>query len=198
MEIYNIEGSEPLLGDWAIPVHFLPPVTFYVIQVGTKEVGVSIFKWGITDDWKERLKLHRTKYENVITRILISVGQTNARRIEDNVKAMLGRRRIILSIKSHPHGLESFKVNSNEGVAILHGIRLHVETRFHDICRYSWMDGKVHYDRDDLDSKKNKLLEVEQEKNRHAIAMEQEKTRNELAILRQARDNLLLQIEHNA
>lgn len=195
MEVYKIEPGEPLIGDWAIPSFVLAPVTFYVIQVGTRDRAITLFKWGICDEYRSRLGQHRLKYENVLTRILITVGQSSAKRLEDNVKAMMGRRRVILMMKRHPLGYESFKVASTEADNILREIRVHVESKFRDIVQHSWMDGTVHYDKAEVEARQNKRLEAEQEITRREIALEQEKTKRELAVLKATNDNLRLQLD---
>jgi hypothetical protein len=191
IEVYEIEEGEPLLGGWPLPEHFCPPVTFYIIQVGTKDKEISLFKWGISDDPRQRLGTHFNKYGNIVTRVLISVGMSSAKRVEDNVKVMMSRRRVILSMKRHPLGYESFKVSNIEADRVLHAIRLHVETKFQTIVRYSWMDGKVYLDKNEVESQEK----AEQAITRRELSIEQEKTRRELAVLQATNDQLRMQLE---
>jgi hypothetical protein len=191
IEVYEIEEGEPLLGGWPLPEHFCSPVTFYIIQVGTKDKEISLFKWGISDDPRQRLGTHFNKYGNIVTRVLISVGMSSAKRVEDNVKVMMSRRRVILSMKRHPLGYESFKVSNHEADRVLHAIRLHVETKFQSIVRYSWMDGKVYLDKNEVESQEK----AEQEITRRDLAIEQETTRRELAVLQATNDQLRMQLE---
>lgn len=170
--ILELAESAPFIGGHAIPRHFLSPNTFYIVQVGVLPDGRIVFKWGITDNWKRRELAHRDRFKNIITRVLISVGMYTAKNIEDNIKSMMAPWRIFIA-NDGPVGRETFAAAPEESEELVDRIRVHVETKYEDMCEYSFKDGVVHMDKTKQVVKENAALAVEKEKTRRELALQQ-------------------------
>jgi hypothetical protein len=188
--VFELAEAAPFIGGHAIPRHFLSPNTFYIVQVGVLPDGRIVFKWGITDNWKRRELAHRDRFKNIITRVLISVGMYTAKNIEDNIKSMMAPWRIFIA-NDGPVGRETFATTAKESEEIVDRIRVHVETKYEDMCEYSFKDGVVHMDKTKQAVEENTALAVEKEKTRRELALQQ----GELAIKDKEIEILKLQLQ---
>jgi hypothetical protein len=150
------------MDDMGVPLEFLAPNAFYIIVIGMDEDGNIVFKWGVTEDLKSRIRTHRNTYGNVIVRLAVSVGDYAPKRIEDSVKDFLQTLRVGIQL-GDKFGRETFVTSEADQMDVLVRIQNHIETKFGHMCQVSSLDGVTTRKSGETMEQKIRLLEAEAE-----------------------------------